>query len=114
MSGRQYTLAEKARYAAQAEVLRDQGMSIPAAAKVLEVNPKTLYRWVKTRTKMQREPRVDYDEEAGCWRIYVFHRTAEMDPQKGVYWWPLEWLSFASEDVAREHLEMHGEYRAVA
>ncbi len=57
-----------------------------------------------------KQPKVAFDKNAGCWRIYVFDQERGHGRKAHVHWWPLLWLKFASKEVAEDHLEMYGDY----
>lgn len=109
-----YTAAEKAKIIAAAELLRQAGNTITQAATMLAVSPRSLGKWVLARSKY-KPAQVRYDDRDRCWRIWVYDSRRSMyDAQNGIYWWPLTWLRFASEEAARDHLDAYGEYTAVA
>lgn len=113
MSGKRYTATEKRRLTAAAERLRDKGLLLREVAPLVGVHPKTLWRWVRPR-HAHKPARVAYDPPADCWRIYVYDPQGEDDQQRGVDWWPLSWMQFATEDCAQAHLDAAGEYEAAA
>lgn len=60
--------------------------------------------------KARRAAIVDFDSHTGCYRIYIRQGVPgaeEDDPQNGITWWPLEWMRFATREVAERHLELH-------
>lgn len=60
------------------------------------------------RRASKKAPIVDFDGQD--WRIYVYFsgRGEGDDLQNDINWWPLEWLRFASKEVAEDHLAMYG------
>lgn len=114
MKQRRYTRTEKTGLIARAERMRDRGLKVPEIAPLLGMPPKTLNHWVVARSAF-KPARVGYDPLAKCWWIYIYDtRSSPDDAQNEHHWWACEWMRFATQEAAEDHLALYGEPKVAA
>ena len=68
----------------------------------------------RPRPFIKHKPRIRYDARDKSYRICIHEPGTGDDPQASIRWWPLLWLRFGSEEVAKEHLKLYGDYGRTA
>jgi hypothetical protein len=90
----------------RAQQLRREGHKLMDIAAWLHIS-RGVVEGATAGVKIDRRPRVKWDGR--CWRIYIFdhanYREEDDEPQQDILWWPLEYMQFASREVAEAHLE---------
>jgi hypothetical protein len=102
----------------EAREMAAEGVPRSAISRWTGVEKSTLSGWlvgvVVVRGARPRS-RIAYDSHNECWRIYVYDHCPQTDDRQAtIDYWPLEWLHFATREVAEAHLAIHGEYGVTA